>query len=295
MEIELGPVFAVLAAAFFAGVYVLVRRATHQSEESFSALAISLMVGTPLFFIILLISGEWQYLWLFTWQQYILLSAAGVLHFIITRYLYLNSVRIIGANPTVAMLRTSVIFAVVLGVAFLNESVTAWQIAGAVIIMFGAVLSSIEIRRDTFKISALGLLLGLGAGLGTAGSAALIRPVMVTTSAVYAATFVSYLAAFVIVMVVLLFRQQQRYHIWQQSRYDLIILVSVAVLLVVGHIFRFFAFRYSPISIAQPLMGTIVIFVLLFSFMLNRRIDAFNWRVILGIVMVLGSVFLISG
>jgi len=295
MEIELGPVFAVLTAAFFGGVYVLVRRATHQSEESFSALSISMMVGTPLFFIILLISGEWQYLWLFTLQQYMLLSAAGVVHFIITRYLYLNGVRMIGANPTVAIIRTSVIFAVVLGVAFLNESVTAWQILGAVIIMFGAVLSSIEIGRDTLKISVFGLLLGLGAGLGTAGSAALIRPVMVTTDAVYAATFVSYLAAFVIVMVALLFSHQQREHIRQQSRYDLIILASAAVLLVVGHIFRFFAFRYSPISVAQPLMGTIVIFVLLFSFIINRRIDVFNWRVILGIVMVLGGAFLING
>ncbi len=292
---ELGPVFAILTAAFFAGAYVLLRRATHQSEESFTALAISLLVGTPLFVIILLLSGEWQYLFLFTWQQYTLLGAAGVLHFIITRYLYMNSVRLIGANPTAAVLRTSVIFAVVLGVTFLNESVTAQQISGAVIIMFGAVLSSIEISRDTLKISARGLMLGLGAGLGTAGSAALIRPVMITTDAVYAATFVSYLAAFIIIAVILLWRQPQREHIRQQSRYDLIILVSAAILLVVGHLFRFFAFQYSPISVAQPLMGTVVIFVLLFSLMLNRRIDVFNWRVILGIVMVLAGVFLING
>jgi drug/metabolite transporter (DMT)-like permease len=294
MEIQLGPVFAVLSAAFFAGAYVLVRRATHQSEESFSALSISLLVGTPIFALIALLSGQWQYLLLFTWQQYVLLGAAGILHFIITRYFYLTSVRIMGANPTAAIIRTSVIFAVILGVAFLGESITGWQIWGAVMIMLGAVLSSIEIGHNTFKVSVRGLMPGLGAGLGTAGSAALIRKVMLTTDALYAATFISYLAGFIIIVFILLVRRQQRHHLWQQSRYELIILSSAALLLVIGHIFRFSAFEYSPISVAQPLMGTIVIFVLLFSFFINRRIDVFNWRVILGIMLVLAGVFLVN-
>jgi transporter family protein len=295
MQIELGPVFAILSAAFFAAVYVLVRRATHQSEESFSALSISLLVGTPIFALISLAFGEWQYLLLFTWQQYALLCAAGVLHFIITRYLYLIGVRIMGANPTAAIVRTSVIFAVFFGVVFLGESITAWQISGAVMIMFGAVLSSIEIGHGTFKISVRGLMLGLGAGLGTAGSAALIRQVMITTDAIYAAAFISYLPCFIIIIFVLSLRRQQRDHLRQQSRYDLIILASAAIFMAFGHLFRFYAFQYSPISIAQPLMGTIVIFVLLFSFVVNRRIDVFYWRVILGILMVLAGVFLISG
>ena len=161
--------------------------------------------------------------------------------------------------------------------------------------MFGAVLSTVEINRDTFKISAWGLAIGLSAGLGVAGSAALIRPVMITTDSVYAATFFSYLTAFIIIVVVLSLRKQQRNQIRQQSRYDLIILTSAAILLVIGHLFRFAAFKYSPISVAQPLMGTVVIFTLLFSFMINRRIDIFNWRVILGIVMVLAGAFLIGG
>ena len=294
MGIQLGPLFAILTAAFFAGAYVLVRRATHQSEESFSALVVSLLVGTPLFALIMLVSGEWQYLWSFTWQQYALLCGAGVVHHIITRYLYLNSVRIVGANPTAAVVRTDVIFSLILGITLLNESITAIKISGAIIIMLGAVLSSIEIGDNASRISVRGLLLGLGAGLGTAGSAALIRPVMVTTDAVYAAAFVSYLTAFVIIVTILLLGKQQRDHFLQQSRNNLIILISAAVLLVGGHVCRFSAFQYSPISVAQPLMGTVVIFVLLYSFIINRRIDVFNWRVILGIVMVLAGVFLIN-
>jgi len=130
---ELGPIFAILAAVFFAGTQVLIRRATHQSDEAFTAMAISLLVGTPIFIFILPITDEWQYLWSFSWRQYVLLGAAGVI-FILTRYLVFNSIRIIGSNRTMAITRTDVIFAIIFGVVLLGESVTVQQICGALLI-----------------------------------------------------------------------------------------------------------------------------------------------------------------
>jgi len=293
VSIELGPIFAILSAAAFAGPQILIRRATHQSDESFTAMAVSLLVGTPIFILILSITDEWQYLWSFSWQQYVLLGAAGVLRFIVTRYLVFNGVRIIGANRTMAILRTNVIFAVIFGVVLLGESVTIPQICGALLIMSGAVFSSIELSRNTLKIPVSGLLMGLGGALCTAGSSSLIRPVMTTTDAIYAATFISYLTAFIVVLGILLLRKQQRNQILHQSRYNLIVLSAAAILLVIGQLFVFAALKYSPVSVAQPLMGTIVLFTLILSWIVNRRIDIFNWRVIAGIVIVLAGVFLI--
>lgn len=292
---ELGPLFAILAAASFAVTQILVRRATYLSDESFTPLAVSMLVGTPIFLLLLTFSVEWGELLSFSWQQYVLLGAAGLIHLIIARYLFFNSTRIIGANPTAAITRTSVIFSVILGVAFLGESVTALQIIAALLIMFGAVLTTTEISHKTFKISTQGLLMGLGTALCAAGSATLIRPVMAVTDAVYAATSVSYLTAFVIVVVILVLRRQQRTYVRQQNRHTFLMLSFGAVFLVIGHLFRFSALQYSPVSVAQPLMATIVIFVLLFSWMINRRIDVFNWRVIVGIAMVLSGVFLLYG
>jgi drug/metabolite transporter (DMT)-like permease len=137
--------------------------------------------------------------------------------------------------------------------------------------------------------------MGLGTAICAAGSATLIRPVMVVNDAVYAAALVMYLTAFAIIIVMLITRGQLRSLIMQQSRYTFLMLSAGAVGLVAGHIFRFSALKYSPVSIAQPIMATIVIFVLLFSWMVNRRIDVFNWRVIAGIVMVLAGVCLIYG
>lgn len=290
---ESGPLFAILTAASFAVTQILVRRATYLSDESFTPLAVSMLVGTPIFVLLVTFSGEWQELRSFTWQQFALLGTAGLIHLIIARYLFFNSTRIIGANPTAAITRTSVIFSVIFGVAFLGESVTVQQVIAALMIMFGAVLTTTEITRTTFKISTRGLFMGLGTALCAAGSAALIRPVMTETDAVYAATFVMYMTAFIVIMVILLFRRQQRGYVLQQGRGTFLMLSFGAVFLVIGHIFRFSALQYSPVSIVQPLTATIVIFVLLFSWMVNRRIDVFNWRVIAGIVMVLAGVFLI--
>ena len=290
---ELGPIFAILAAAFFAFTQVLIRRATHQSDESFTAMAVSLLVGTPIFILILSITDEWQYLWSFSWQQYVLLGAAGVLQFIITRYLVFNGVRLVGANRTMAIVITNTIISVIFGVVLLGESVTIPQICGALLITFGAVLSSIELNRNTLKIPVRGLLMGLGGALCIAGSASLIRPAVAGTVAIYAATFIAYLTAFIVVLGILLLRKQQRNQILQQSRDNLIALSAAAILLVIGQLLRVAALKYSPVSVVQPLMGTVVVYTLILSWIVNRRIDIFNWRVIAGIVIVLAGAFLI--
>jgi drug/metabolite transporter (DMT)-like permease len=290
---ETGFLFAILTAVAFAFSQVIVRRATYQSGESFTAVAVSLLIGTPVFLIILSATGEWQDFTSFTWSQYVLLAAAGLVHLIIARYLFFNSTRIIGANPTVAITRTSIVFSVIFGVVFLGETVTVLQGFAALIIMVGAILTNTEITRTAFKISTKGLLMGFGTAICSATSAALIRPVMQATDAVYAATFIMYLTAFVAVLIILILNPQQRNLVFRQDRRTFTILSLNALILVGGHLCRFTALQNAPVSIVQPIIATMVIFVLLFSWIANRRIDVFNWRVIAGIIMVLLGVYLI--
>jgi drug/metabolite transporter (DMT)-like permease len=290
-----GPLFAILTAICFAVPQVLVRRATYQSGESFSALAVTLLVGTPIFVVLVSGFGEWHDFLTFTPAQYALLGAAGLVHLIIARFLFFTSTRLIGANPTAAITRTAVIFSVVFGVVFLGESITGLQVAAALLIMFGAIMTTTEFSRSAFRISTRGLLMSLGTALCSAGSATLIRPVMAETDAIYAATFTMYLSAFVILMVILIASGEYRQRVLRQDGRTGLMLSAGAVFLVLAHLFRFSALQRSPVSIVQPLIATIVLFVLLFSWLLNRRIDVFNWRVIAGIAMVLTGVYLIYG
>jgi drug/metabolite transporter (DMT)-like permease len=293
MESELGPLFAILTAICFSVPQVLVRRVTYQSEESFTALAVSMLVGTPILVVLVSAFGEWSDFLAFTPAQYAMLAAAGLIHIIIARFLFFSATRIIGANPTAAITRTSVIFSVIFGVVFLGESITGLQVFAALLIMFGAILTSTEISRNSLRISTRGLLMSLGCALCSAGSATLIRPVMEVTGAIYAATSVMYLAGFVVLVFILLAGGEYRQRLQQQDSRSWFLLSIGGVFLVPGHVFRFSALQRSPVSIVQPLIATIVLFVLIFSWLINRRIDVFNWRVITGIVMVLAGVFII--
>jgi drug/metabolite transporter (DMT)-like permease len=112
---------------------------------------------------------------------------------------------------------------------------------------------------------------------------------------IYAATFVIYLAAFVVILVLLGIRPRQRQAVLSQGRSTFLMLSVGAVFLVVGHLFRFTALIHSPVSVVQPLVATIVIFVLIFSWIINRKIDIFNRQVLAGVAMVLAGVFMIYG
>lgn len=222
--------------------------------------------------------------------QYVLLAAAGLVHLILARYLFFTATRVIGANPAVAISRTAIVFSVIFGVVFLEETVTPWIIVGALVIMVGAVLTTTDIQRSIFRISTPGLLLGLGTAIASATSAALIRPVMTVTDDVFAATSVMYLAAFSGVLVILAISSKLRKQITVNDSRGLGLFVVSAAILVAGHLARFRALEDTPVSIVQPLVATMVVFVLVFSWMMNRKIDVFNWRVFTGIGMVLAGV-----
>jgi len=289
---ELGPVLALLSAAVFGGMGVLIRRGVYQSEESTTAAAISAFVGTPLFLFILPLTGDWNRLWSLSWQGFASLGIAGILHFVLGRYLLFNAIRLIGANKTIAIARTNILFAVIFGIVFLREVVTTLLISGALCIMAGAALVSFEKEQGAFKLQIKGVLFVLSGALCVGIAAVLIRSAMEEVGSPYIATFISYMTAFLL-WTILLLQKGQRDQLFQLPRSSLFILSMAAILGLVGQLLRYAALNYSPVSVVQPLIGTVVLFTFFLSFMLNRSIDVFNWRVFLGIVVVLTGTFLL--
>ncbi|MBA7507949.1 hypothetical protein ES706_06679 [subsurface metagenome] len=289
---ELGPVLALLSAAVFGGMGVLIRRGVYQSEESTTAAAISVFVGTPLFLFILPLTGDWNRLYSLSWQGFASLGIAGILHFVLGRYLLFNAIRLIGANKTVAIARTNILFAVISGIVFLREAVTTLLILGALCIMAGAALVSFEKEEGAFNLQLKGVLFVLSGALCVGIAAVLIRSAMEEVGSPYIAAFISYMAAFLL-WTVLLLQKEQRSQLFQLPRSSLFILSMAAILGLVGQLLRYAALNYSPVSVVQPLLGTVVLFTFFLSFMLNRSIDVFNWRVFLGIMVVVTGTFLL--
>jgi len=289
---EKGLIFALFSALCFGGSLVSLRRGVLRTGEPFTAVLISVVIGLTLLLFWLPFTEEWDKLWSLSWQGFILLGIAGITHFVLGRLLTSNAVRLIGANRTSPLLQTSPFYAVTLWILFLHEPLTTLLIPGVLCLVVGATIVSIEKEGKVVKMQGKGILNVLGAALCWGTSGVLVRPVIGEIGSSSAAVFISYIAAFIVV-VGLLLRKEQRIQFVQLHRASLIPLIISGILSFLGQLLRYEALSYSPVSVVAPLTSTSVFFVFLLSFILNRNIEVFTWKILAGMVATAVGVFLL--
>ncbi len=297
---EIGLIFALFAAVSFAGNVVLVRKAATRTGESFTAMAISVFIGIPFFAVALFISEEWHKLWFVSGQAFILLGAAGIIHFIVGRQLSYNAYRLIGANKASPFIMTNPFYAVIFGVLFLNESLTVFLVLAVLCIFTGAALITIERKSVSekrqggfFNAEVKGILSALGGGLCWGITPVLIKPAIGEIGSPIVGAFVAHVTAS-IVMAFFFFRRQHREQMVQLPPLAALIpLVIGGIFAATGQLFSYTALSYSPASMVTPLLSIHVLFIFLFSFLLNRQIEVFTPRVISGMVVTLAGTFLL--
>jgi len=297
---EKGLIFALLASVSFAGSVVFVRKATAQTGESFTPTAISVFMGIPFFAIALFITGEWSKLLSVSWQALVSLGAAGIIHFIIGRFLGYSSYRLIGANKATPFIMTNPFYTVILGVLFLNELLTVYLVLGVICIFTGVALISTERKsviaeepRALSRTEIKGILPALGAALCWGSTPILIKPALAEIGSPFAGAFVSYFVASV-VMAFFFFRGQHREQMGKiPILMALISMLIGAIFSSAGQLFLYIGLSYSPASMVNPLISTHILFIFLFSFLLNRQIEVFTLKIILGMVAIVAGTFLI--
>ncbi|MBI4186114.1 MAG: DMT family transporter [Chloroflexi bacterium] len=296
---QIGLVFAILAAISYAAAGVFLRRGVYHTGEVTTAVTISVFVGVPFFAIATSIDGGWGQLWSLSGQQVLLLAMAGLVHFIAGRLLSFNAYRLIGANKTSPLLQTTPFYTLILGVILLNEPLTIYLIFGVGSIVTGALLVSTERRsvREAGKVAAgaevKGILAALGAAIFWGISPILIRPVMQEFGSAPAAALVSYTAASV-AMAFYLFNGNHRRQLARIGfSVPLLAIIGSGLLNSLAHLFNFAALGHSPASLVTSLTSTSILFVLIFSFLLNRSIEVFTPRIIMGMAATVAGSFLI--
>jgi len=297
---DTGLVLALIASVSFAAGIVLVRKTAGEAGESFSVTALSIFTGIPFFAIAILISGEWSKLLDISGKALGLLAAAGVIHFIIGRLLAYNSYRLIGANRAAPFTMTNRFYTVLFSVLFLNERLTVFIVLGVLCMFAGSFLISQE-KKSTFekkekKLSrdeVKGILLALGAALCWGITPVLIKPGVEEIGSSSAGAFVSYATA-AIVMGLLLLNRPRRMRLTQLPVKKSILPMTMAGLFTAGgQLLYYTALGHSPASIITPLLSIQILFIFIFSFLINRRSELFTPKVILGMgATVLGTFLL---
>ena len=296
----LGPLLAIIAALSFSIGIVIVRKASAAAGESFSVTVVSIFIGIPFFALAVSVAGDWDKVLMVSWRALTLLASAGVIHFIFGRLLGYSAYRLIGANKATPFIMTNPFYSVLFSFLFLGESINAFIIVGVLGMFLGAALTSWEEKTVAEKVDGKGLnintkgvLLALAAAVCWGITPVLIKPGVESIGSSIAGAFVSYCAA-AVVMLGLLVRKSLRQQVTRQPLMKSLAPMALAALFSSSaQLLYYTSLGLSPASVVTPLLSVQVIFIFFLSWQVNRRSEVFSWKVGLGMAAtLLGTILL---
>lgn len=298
----MGGFLALLAAATFALNNAFARRGV-LSGTVLQAMAISVPLGVPLFLAAALATGSVSLIAGFSGGAWALLSAAGVIHFVLGRYCNYRAVKAMGANLAGPLMEGSVLVALALAVTLLGEHLTIVKIIGILLILGGPGLTvarqsgkkHVKQPENAFKPVMLeGTIFAMLAALAYGTSPVLVRFALEKSNwqASIAGGLVSYMAATVVTIAFILAAGQTK-HVRNMSTDTIGWFCWAGVFVGISQMLRYMALALAPVSVVSPIQRLSLIFRLFFSYMLNRQHEVFNSRMVLGtIVSIFGAVLL---
>ena len=300
----LGGIFSVLSAMSFALGGAMTRRGMLQASASFG-LYVTVILGVPLFALAALASRQIFHADEITANGYLLLAGAGILHFLVGRYCGFRAVGAIGANRNQPLLTTSILYSVIMAIVVLDEKITWQMLGGMALVVLGPMLmiersekAAIAAQSDTTSTMpplklAEGYFYGLAAAAIYGNTPIMVRAALKDSELGIMGGLASYLAAALVLMITLvvpgklvkLAGERKSAGPWFYAN-------TVASFF--AQMFRYAALAIAPVTIVAPLARTLALFTLAFSFLINRRLEYFGPRVIIGILLsVVGSVMLV--
>ena len=295
----IGSLFAFLTAILFALNAVYIRRAVLNVSNASLGTLVTIPMALPFIFLFLSFTGQVRSILNFSWQAYVWLSLAGIVTFVLGRSLYYKCAQLVGANIAGLLRRVNILVSVILGISLLNEPLS-WQIAiGVLFIINGITLAGFSSRMvknssgQILKIPAKALFYGFGNGVAWGLGPILIKLGLKDSGSPISGAFISFLAATLVLSVSLLnqSRRTSTAHITGKAAGLFFI---AGLFSCTANLTRYAALSLAPASIVVPLMSTSPVFLLVFSFLLNRNLEMFSMPIVIGTVMVvIGGIFLI--
>lgn len=293
----LGGLLALCAAATFALNNATARRGV-LTGTVIQALAITVPLGVPLFFLGAVGFGQLGTIAAFPPAALAWLAAAGIVHFVLGRYCNYRATAAVGANLSGPVQQSEVLVALVLAIWLLGEVLTPLRLIGIVLVILGSTLMlAPDTRRgasvappgaDTLKYGRFapryleGYTFASLSALGYGTSPILVRAALehAGAGASLAAGLVSYIAAALVVALMLLWPGRLA-HVLDVKREPATWFGWAGVLVCVSQMFRYAALGLAPASVVVPIQRLSSIFRVLFSTALNREHEILDSRVIL--------------
>jgi drug/metabolite transporter (DMT)-like permease len=307
----LGVALALISSLSFSLNSVMARRGLARATASAGAF-VTVLLGVPLFLVASLVTGQLFNAVDVPLRGYVLLSAAGVLHFGVGRYFNYRAAAAIGATRAASVQALTVPYAILIAYIFLGETISWIMGMGIVLIIIGPTImvqrrakvvasavppptsGSTSEQPPAFQLRQVEGYLSAFATIGAYGtSPILIRAALgdIDGVAIFGG-LVAYSAA-AAVLVATLVLPSRRGLISAMHPSTVRLFLSAGTFVFLAQMFRFMALAVAPVAVVTPLMRTGAVFTLIFSWTLNRHLEVINMRVVAGILLsVTGAVVL---
>lgn len=295
---------------------IFARRGVAVAPAAHGAFATVLM-GVPMFALAALLTGQMLRFADLSGQGYLLMAAAGLVHYVIGRYFNYAAVAAIGAARAGPVQSLTLPYSVIVALLLLDEGVTTGMVVGMGLILVGPAIM-VERRRPRSMIvaaeSALepaidaevtapaapqfelrqaeGYAFAFVAAMAYGSSPVLIRAALEDTHglAIFGG-FISYMAAAAFLILSLLV--PARRHLVQALQPKVLRgFLGAGFFVFLAQMLRFTALGMASVAVVATLLRFGGIFTLLLSWTFNRDLEKITWRLVLGVLLSVGGAVL---
>ncbi len=305
----LGALLSLSSSLSFSVNAILVRRGIAGAGATASQGAfITVLLGVPFGFAAVVITGQILRFGEVSPMGYLLLLAAGVVHFGVGRYCNYRSVEAIGAARSGPIQGIVTPYSIVMAVILLDEVVTLTMLFAIALVLLGpAVIIERRSRtpapaassggregspaaRNPLELRFLeGYTFAILAALAYGTSPILIRAALMDATRTAAiGTFVAYCGASAVLLATLAL----------PGRRQLIRAINLRVMRLFGgagfavflaQLLRFFALSVADVSIVTPLQRMANVFTVILTWIFNRSLETITLRVVIGVLVSFGG------
>lgn len=288
----LGGFLALVSAATFAFENAIARRGVLTGSVA-QALAISVPLGVPIFFLVALAFGSLGAVLGFSPAAIGYLALAGILHFVWGRYCNYSASKAMGANLVAPVQQANLLITLALAIWILDERLTPLRIVGIVLVVLGPTLAydrkasqasgSAPAKKDapaTFQPKyAEGYLFALLSSIGYGTSPVLVRLALEHggLAASIGGGLISYIAATLAFGLILLLPGQWR-HVRSIDREATKWFAISAVAVSSAQMLRYMALALAPVSVVAPIQRLSLVFRIYFGRLINPQHEVFGGR-----------------
>lgn len=306
----LGSALGLGFAAAFGGASIITRRVVLRASSRYVT-AISIYTGLLFFLLVAGIAGELLKLGQFPWRVHVFFALSGIIHFALGRNCANRAIQLIGSTRTSIVTSLSIIVTIVLAVIILKEAVTPliglgifFALTGPLLIVAkestvtsdpqsGALPRITELdRRNLYK----GMLYAIGAAIFWGSTSIVIKLGLDMGGSPLVGSFIAYLAASIaIIPSILLSRDLRREVVTMRGRLLQLAVLS-GLITSIAQMLRYLALVFTTAIVISITARTIPLWVLLFAFIFNRKLESFSRWVLLGnALLIIGTTLVIVG